>query len=231
MQNNAQMIFDSAVMFDSVDMFVRCVKIDFTTFLETISVVGIRQFNEEQTLDLAMEVFWRQGFGATSMPQLAEATGVLRGSLYNAYGDKQALFLEVFARYQTRFLEAARQALGEPDLAHALKAFFAYTIASMTQGTPPRGCLTTKTAIDETANSEAIREALRNLLDSLEALLIERFATAGAEQSLAMGSTAAARLVITLTRGIVVIERLYQDTQRLQEIADSLVDILLPPRG
>lgn len=194
-------------------------------------MVGIRQFNEDQTLDLAMEVFWRQGFGATSMPQLAEATGVLRGSLYNAYGDKQALFLEVFARYQARFLEAARQALSVPDLAQALKFFFAYTIGSMTQGTPPRGCLTTKTAIDETANSEPIRQALRNLLDSLEALLIERFDCAEAEQSLAMDAIAAARLVITLTRGIVVIERLYQDPQRLQDIADSLVDILLLPRG
>lgn len=193
-------------------------------------MVGIRQFNEDRTLDLAMEVFWRQGFGATSMPQLAGSTGVLRGSLYNAYGDKQALFLKVFARYQARFLEAASKALTDPDLAQALKAFFAYTIASMTQGTPPRGCLTTKTAIDETANSEPIRQALRDLLDSLEALLVERFASAE-EQTLAMEVTAAARLVITLTRGIVIIERLYQDPQRLQDIADSLVDILLPPRG
>lgn len=190
-------------------------------------MVGIRQFNEEQTLDLAMELFWRQGFGATSMPQLSEATGVLRGSLYNAYGDKQALFLEVFARYQARFLAAARQALEEPDLERALKGFFAYTIASMTQGNPPRGCLTTKTAIDETANSEPIRQALRGLLDGLEALLIERFTRDQDSPRLALEPAAAARLVIALTRGIVVIERLYQDIERLTEIADSLVGVLL----
>jgi len=189
-------------------------------------MVGIRQFNEDQTLDLAMDLFWRQGFGATSMPQLAEATGVLRGSLYNAYGDKQALFLEVFARYQVRFLAAARQALDAPRLDRALKAFFAYTIDSMTQGSPPRGCLTTKTAIDEAANSEPIRLALRGLLDGLEALLIERFSTAEAQQRLSLEPMAAARLVVTQTRGIVVIERLYQDPQRLQDIADSLVDVL-----
>ncbi|WP_433765399.1 TetR/AcrR family transcriptional regulator [Pseudomonas putida] len=193
-------------------------------------MAGVRQFNEEQTLDLAMELFWRQGFGATSMPQLAEATGVLRGSLYNAYGDKQALFLEVFARYQARFLAAAREALDEPHLDRALKAFFAYTIDSMTQGTPPRGCLTTKTAIDEAANSEPIRQALRGLLDGLEALLVERFTTEDAQQRLALDPVAAARLVVSQTRGIVVIERLYQDPQRLQEIADSLVAILLQPQ-
>ncbi|AWY38945.1 TetR family transcriptional regulator [Pseudomonas putida] len=194
-------------------------------------MAGVRQFNEEQTLDLAMELFWRQGFGATSMPQLAEATGVLRGSLYNAYGDKQALFLEVFARYKARFLAAAREALDEPQLDRALKAFFAYTIGSMTQGTPPRGCLTTKTAIDEAANSEPIRLALRDLLDGLEALLVERFTSEEAQQRLALDPVAAARLVVSQTRGIVVIERLYQDAQRLQDIADSLVAILLHPQA
>ncbi|MGY2258970.1 TetR/AcrR family transcriptional regulator [Pseudomonas sp. SDO55104_S430] len=192
-------------------------------------MAGVRQFNEEQTLDLAMELFWRQGFGATSMPQLAEATGVLRGSLYNAYGDKQALFLEVFARYKARFLDAVRQALDEPQLDLALKAFFAYTIASMTLGTPPRGCLTTKTAIDEAANSEPIREALRGLLDGLEALLVERFSTEEARERLTLDPVAAARLVVSQTRGIVVIERLYQDAQRLQDIADSLVAVLTHP--
>ncbi|NUT78742.1 TetR/AcrR family transcriptional regulator [Pseudomonas sp. C1C7] len=193
-------------------------------------MAGVRQFNEEQTLDLAMELFWRQGFGATSMPQLAEATGVLRGSLYNAYGDKQALFLEVFARYKARFLDAARQALDEPQLDLALKAFFAYTIASMTLGSPPRGCLTTKTAIDEAANSEPIREALRGLLDGLEGLLVERFSTEEARERLTLDPVAAARLVVSQTRGIVVIERLYQDAQRLQDIADSLVAVLTHPR-
>ena len=165
------------------------------------------------------------------MPQLSEATGVLRGSLYNAYGDKQALFLEVFARYQARFLASARQALEEPNLERALKDFFAYTIASMTQGNPSRGCLTTKTAIDETANSEPIRQALRDLLDGLEALLMERFAMDQASKCLALEPTAAARLVITLTRGIVVIERLYQDAERLKEIANSLVEVLLHPQN
>jgi hypothetical protein len=100
----------------------------------------------------------------------------------------------------------------------------------MTQGNPPRGCLTTKTAIDETANSEPIRQALRDLLDGLEALLLERFAMDQGSSRLALEPAAAARLVITLTRGIVVIERLYQDVERLKAIADSLVAVLLQPQ-
>ena len=52
-------------------------------------MVGTRQFDEDEMLAGALEVFWRKGFTGTSMIDLAEATGIQRGSLYNAYGDKE----------------------------------------------------------------------------------------------------------------------------------------------
>jgi AcrR family transcriptional regulator len=55
-------------------------------------MAGTKQFNEEEALDRALDLFWRRGFGPTSMQDLAQATGVIRGSLYHAYGDKQAIF-------------------------------------------------------------------------------------------------------------------------------------------
>ena len=50
-------------------------------------------------LDRAALVFWRHGFEATSIQDLEEATGLGRGSLYNSFGDKAALFRAVLARY------------------------------------------------------------------------------------------------------------------------------------
>ena len=47
-------------------------------------MAGVRQFNEDDAFAHALDVFWRKGFRATSMLDLAEATGVQRGSLYNA---------------------------------------------------------------------------------------------------------------------------------------------------
>jgi AcrR family transcriptional regulator len=199
-------------------------------------MAGIRQFNEDEALDQMLGVFWQNGYGATSMQDLAKATGILRGSLYNAYGDKQVLFLLALQRYQTRFLDAAREVLKEADPAVALHNFFAYTIKSMTEtvalhgqdaASTTRGCMTTKTATDETAMAEPIRAALRNMLDSLEKVLEERLAQADAAARLRLPPAEAARLAVTLTRGIVVMERVFQDTARLQATADSLVAVLL----
>src|SRR4051794_24281368 len=109
-------------------------------------MVGVRQFDDEYVLAQALEVFWRKGLRATSMLDLAEATGVQRGSLYNAYGSEEELFLQAFERYAGSFLEATRKALEHPEPSRALLSFFDTAIANMTSGSPPRGCLTTKAA-------------------------------------------------------------------------------------
>lgn len=193
-------------------------------------MAGTRQFNEEEALDSAMLLFWRRGYGATSMQDLAEATGVLRGSLYNAYGDKQSIFLLAFARYRRNFMAQVRDALEQPTVAGALRAYLDLSIRAMTlpeeERSGTRGCMSTKIAVDETARDEAIRTALRGMLDELAGLLEARFAAAPEE--VALPPAAAARLLVTATRGMVVVERVYQDEDRLREMAESLVTLLLP---
>lgn len=194
-------------------------------------MAGTKQFNEEEALDRALDLFWRRGFGPTSMQDLAQATGVIRGSLYHAYGDKQAIFLRIFERYRERFLAGVGEALSQPVVDDALRHYFRFSIATMTEvgdGDGPRGCLTTKTATDEMAMDVPIRDALRGLLDGLHQLLEERLARADARDRLALAPRAAATLVVTLTRGMVVMERVYRNPAQLEAIADDLVRLVLP---
>src|SRR5258708_11261655 len=109
-------------------------------------MVGTRQFDEDAMLEVALKTFWQHGFAATSMIDVAEATGVQRGSLYNAYGDKERLFLLAYERYASRFLDFVSRALSNPDPGVALTALFQGIIANMTEGAPSRGCLTTQTS-------------------------------------------------------------------------------------
>ena len=192
-------------------------------------MAGRRQFDEKRTMDLAREVFWLKGYGATSMQDVATATGVLRWSLYNAYRDKETLFLQVFEDYADQFLAEAAEALAHPIVDDALRDFFDFTITSMTTGVPTRGCLTTKTAIDTKADGGRIRTALRDLLDAVERLLRERLSADDARPRLAIPPADAARVLITMTRGTVVMERVYQDPERLRAAAAALIDALLPP--
>jgi AcrR family transcriptional regulator len=192
-------------------------------------MAGVRQFDEMETLRRALEVFWEKGIGPTTMQDLAQATGVQRGSLYNAYRTKEELFLKVYEQYKEKILAEARAALDKPSIDSALRSFFNWAIESMTMGTPPRGCLTTKNA-DMASTNEVIRGALRGFLDELEEVLRVRCAADDARGRLAVEPAEAARLVVTYSRGIVVMERIYQDPAGLRASANLLVQVLVPQR-
>jgi TetR/AcrR family transcriptional repressor of nem operon len=216
-------------------MFDRLVKLDRAVKdADNRVMAGTRQFDEDEVLDRALLLFWRRGFGATSMQDVAQATGVLRGSLYHAYGDKQALFLRVFGRYRTRYLASLRELLAAPTAEEALRRYLRFAIDMVTavdDDEVTRGCLTTKTATDETAMDDAIRAALRGLLDDAQAMLADRLAQPDAAGRIALPPAAAARLITTTTRGMVVLERVYRDVAQLEAVADDVLRLLVPPRS
>jgi TetR/AcrR family transcriptional regulator, transcriptional repressor for nem operon len=194
-------------------------------------LIGIRKFDEDAVLEDALELFWRQGAAATSMLDLAAATGVQRGSLYNAYGDKEAIFLRVYDRYAARFLSTARASLEGVDAGRMLSRFFETVISAMTAGTPPRGCLTTKTAGDGSLASDKIRQRLRNMLSELTALVEEALSRPGVRAQLVLDPVETARVVVTFTRGLGIMERIHGDKRALMRAASSLIQALVIHRS
>jgi TetR/AcrR family transcriptional repressor of nem operon len=188
---------------------------------------GVRQFEEEVVLEQALEVFRRKGLRATSMLDLARATGVQRGSLYHAYGGKEELFHLAYRRYGSRLLAAVASALDQPDARTALRRFFAVMVASMTAGAPSRGCLTTKTAVELGSSGQAVRTKLRKLLDELHEIVAAALSRPALRKALVVQPGDAARIVVTFTRGLAVMERVYRDRERLSETAEALVEALL----
>jgi TetR/AcrR family transcriptional regulator, transcriptional repressor for nem operon len=190
-------------------------------------MAGVRQFDEDEALEKALTLFWGKGFEGTSMQELAVVTGIQRGSLYNAYQGKETLFLRVFDRYRDRFLAQMRQSLEKPRLRDALRSFFDFVIDSMTTGLPTRGCLSTKTALAGDSIEEPIREVLQTMLDGIEGIVTARLSRGEKGVELMLPPEDAARLIVTFTRGLVVIERVYQDKARLHAVADNLSALLL----
>jgi TetR/AcrR family transcriptional repressor of nem operon len=191
-------------------------------------MVNTRQFDEDAVLEVALKTFWQNGFAATSMIDVAEATGVQRGSLYNAYGDKERLFLLTYERYANRFLDSVRQTLSNPDPSIALTALFKGVIASLIVGAPSRGCLTTKTAIELPLAGKAIEARVKRLLEDLTTLIRDALSTPAARRKLSCDPGVAADLVVTFTRGLAVIERAYRNPQHLEKIAQQFVNVLVP---
>src|SRR5690349_22637086 len=86
-----------------------------------------REFDHDELLRIAFDQFWRKGVRGTSLSDIARDAGVQRGSLYNAYGSKEALFLSAYERYADNYLATLQKALGKGTLRERLAAFFDMT--------------------------------------------------------------------------------------------------------
>lgn len=187
----------------------------------------VRQFDEEAVLGKVLELFWIKGWQGTSMADLAEATEVQRGSLYHAYGSKERLFQLAFDRYAERVLAESREALDAPSARLALERFFDVSITSMTADVPPRGCFTTKTAVDSDAIGEVMQKRVRDLLEQLEGVLAQALSRDALRASLAVPPDRAAQAIIAFTRGLAVMERIYHEPSRLRELAALQIMLLV----
>lgn len=96
-----------------------------------------KQYQPELVVDVAMDVFWSQGYGATSVEDLAAATGLSRSSLYAEYGSKRALFGSAVDHY-LQYLSSLLAPVADGGL-EAVVAFFKRTGAGL--GGFHRGCL------------------------------------------------------------------------------------------
>ncbi len=190
-------------------------------------MAGVRQFDEREALGRALEVFGTRGFRATSMLDLATGTGVQRGSLYHAYGGKEEIFLRAFREYARPFLAGAAAALVQPDKRAALMALFRFCIRSITVGEPSRGCLSTRTAIDASVDAPRVESAVREFLDEFERVVRDGLDAIADDTELAVDPRSAARLVVTTTRGLAVMERAGHASGQLEDIASALVTSLV----
>src|SRR5215468_12659965 len=142
-------------------------------------MVGVRQFDENEMIATALDVFWRKGLHDATMQELAAASGVQRGSLYNAYGDKEAIFQRAFDQYAGQLMETCGQVLAEGnDLAARLQNFLDVLIVNMTSGSPPRGCFTTRTALDAGISSAGVRQRVQAVLSGLEQRVAQAISSA-----------------------------------------------------
>jgi TetR/AcrR family transcriptional repressor of nem operon len=83
-----------------------------------------REFDEDEALDAALRTFRRKGYEATTLPDLLEATGLSRQSLYNAFGDKRKLFLRSLNRYTEGQHRRIAETLQSLPLREAIAALF-----------------------------------------------------------------------------------------------------------
>ncbi len=138
-----------------------------------------REFDEEQALGKAMEVFWKKGYQNTSLDDLLEAMGIQRGSFYNTFGSKKATYMRAIDRYADFMFNGGpyTQALQlEPGLG-ALNTLFDSYIDSVTGDTEPRGCFFAHVSKEHRGHDEDIQQAIISGIERVRGV-IQRFVEA-----------------------------------------------------
>lgn len=192
-----------------------------------------QEFDTDAVLEQAMYVFWHKGYDDTSIQDLVEATGLNRGSLYNAFGDKAQLFSSVMDRY--RAMSPARALASAPDDAspRQLIVDFLYTLVERAhRDDDNKGCLLTNTAAGLYGCNDAMTHWIRDTLSTFEEVLtavIERGQARG-EISPSTSPRSLARFLVGTAQGINVMARAQPDDQTLKDIVDNALLALGKPK-
>lgn len=163
-----------------------------------------RQFDPDEALDRAMEVFWRHGYEGATLPELTAAMGINRPSLYAAFGSKEELFRKVLDRYITGPAGYVREALVRPTAREAVEHLFASAIRLVTDPKHPRGCLVVQGALSCGEAAESVRRELAAVRAEGLDLIRERLKQAQRDGELSEDVDCAdlARFVVTVVHGL-----------------------------
>ncbi|MBX2804322.1 MAG: TetR/AcrR family transcriptional regulator [Myxococcales bacterium] len=187
-----------------------------------------RQFDRDHALQVALELFWTQGYDATSMSDLQRALGIGRQSLYNTFGDKDRVFEEALDAYVQRADELLDARLGpDGDLA-ALEAHLTDTALHLAAEDPRRGCLIMHTAVGRSPHDARTAQVTERALQSMRVAYARTLGNAQRRGQLAATADVAALagLLTSVTAGLSVLARGGASREELLRVVESALAAL-----
>lgn len=191
-----------------------------------------REFDEDKALDAAIDCFWRRGLEPTSVRDLAADMGINGPSLYNAFGDKRALFVRALDRYAARSMRERIRRLEQlhPPKA-AVQAFFAELIARSLADRDRRGCFIVNSALEVAPHDRTLCDTIAGYLGEIEGFFRRCLERARADRSIPAGIDPAdgARLFLGLVLGLRVAARARPERALLEGMVRPALGLLERP--
>ena len=187
-------------------------------------------FDKNKALVNAMLVFWYQGYEATSMKDLERATGLVPSSIYNAFGNKEAFFLQILDYYSTFVMGKRIQNYLKQDA--PIKAIFDFFITCFTdlpRGKQGMACLLLNTTSELALHNEAIREVLTKAEQSLRDNFVSCITQAKQQKEISNqydNTVIADQLIITLN-GLLVSSKAIKDNEKMLKLCHQSLSFIL----
>jgi AcrR family transcriptional regulator len=182
-----------------------------------------RNFDKNQALDRALEVFWRKGYEGASLCDLTEAMRINPPSLYAAFGNKEALFRQALDRYAENRAGFVRGALAAPKARDGIAALLRGTARFLTDKCNPAGCLLVQGIAGAGEHAQCIRDEINARRAASEKAIRERLKQAKTEGELPADAdpAALARFFATVTQGMATQSAGGASRKDLERVADT----------
>jgi AcrR family transcriptional regulator len=202
-----------------------------------------RGFDEATVLHTVRDQFWDTGYEGTSTYDLMDATGLGKGSIYKAFGNKRELYLRIFADYCDDIVGQVQQAVGSrqvdgPDAASGspLRRLEQYVVSlahAFAAESPHRGCFLSKATADLAGADQAVAERARDAFDRIAGILgaAIRDAQRANEIDPAADPRTLGYLLLSVIRGIDCIAKAGVDPSTLSDTARAAITLLPRPTG
>ena len=191
----------------------------------------VKDFDVDVAVDGAIRAFWAKGYDATSISDLVEAMQINKGSLYNAFGSKKALFIRALLKYDREHRQACLkdlEALDDP--VSAIEALFDTLIAESRADAEHKGCFLINTALDLPNHSKDVQDMVTSALWDLEAFFQRNLKRARARGQVAatLDVDQAAKSLLTHIVGLRVLARGAFDAAGLEAVRAQALRQLTP---
>lgn len=194
-------------------------------------MVRPRSKSREELVASAMWAFWKNGFAATSIGDLVDATGVSRGGIYTDFGGKDELFRRCLSTYREGYADPALALLtsGEDGLS-SIEAYFDHFIRlHKKHGMPGPGCFLANTMTECAPHDDAVRAFVNQHAEDLR----EAFRAALTRQETHSGVTLTgaeldelASFLVTASQGLWSYGRSIHDVSELERFKSALLALL-----
>lgn len=182
-------------------------------------------------LDRVLDAFWRSGYEATSMADLCAATGLQKGSLYKAFGDKHGLYLRALDRYLDAAIDRTTDLLlASDDARAALATWVDGSTANCGVRGQRRGCLAVNALVELGPCDQVAAKRLERHFERLERVLAAAIDRGRAQGTIDPGvePALAAASLVTVVCGLLAGGRGAAPADRTGRVARHAIDALLP---
>jgi len=180
-----------------------------------------REFDTDEALAAALQVFWSKGYDAASLTDLTEAMGITRPSLYAAFGNKEALFKQALDLYESEKLAYVQGALEAPTARKVAERLLFGNIANITSDCP--GCLGVIASMTCNGDQSSIREHVQQRAETSRQAIMARMQRAIEEGdfNVPIEAEAITRYLSAVFQGIAVQAGQGVPREELQKIAEA----------